>query len=171
MLMHGNEVKMIEIIKIESKRILSKRVFLLFLVIVFLFSACSTYLSLRRYMVSSVDGTIVTFQENLAHARTNQQGKAIDRELLSFMREKDEIIYIDETSMNEIVRLNYEGKLIQELTDEEIGSFYQTRLSRIRDMLEENQYIQYTQEEKEYFFRKLVSFLRFLLVMQKDGKS
>ena len=95
----------------------------MFLVIVFLFSACSTYLSLRRYMVSSVDGTIVTFQENLAHARTNQQGKAIDRELLSFMREKDEIIYIDETSMNEIVRLNYEGKLIQELTDEEIGSF------------------------------------------------
>lgn len=154
MLMHGNEVKMIEIIKIESKRILSKRVFLLFLVIVFLFSACSTYLSLRRYMVSSVDGTIVTFQENVAHARTNQQGKAIDRELLSFMREKDEIIYIDETSMNEIVRLNYEGKLIQELTDEEIGSFYQTRLSRIRDMLEENQYIQYTQEEKEYFFQK-----------------
>ena len=111
MLMHGNEVKMIEIIKIESKRILSKRVFL--------FSACSTYLSLRRYMVSSVDGTMVTFQENLAHARTNQKGKAIDRELLSFMREKDEFIYIDETSMNEIVRLNYEGKLIQELTDEE----------------------------------------------------
>lgn len=146
MLMHGNEVKMIEIIKIESKRILSKRVFL--------FSACSTYLSLRRYMVSSVDGTMVTFQENLAHARTNQKGKAIDRELLSFMREKDEFIYIDETSMNEIVRLNYEGKLIQELTDEEIGSFYQTRLSRIRDMLEENQYIQYTQEEKEYFFQK-----------------
>lgn len=67
---------------------------------------------------------------------------------------KDEFIYIDETSMNEIVRLNYEGKLIQELTDEEIGSFYQTRLSRIRDMLEENQYIQYTQEEKEYFFQK-----------------
>ena len=33
---------------------------------------------------------------------------------------KDEFIYIDETSMNEIVRLNYEGKLIQELTDEEI---------------------------------------------------
>ncbi len=105
-------------------------------------------------MVSSVDGTIVTFQENLSHARTNQQGKAIDRELLSFMREKDEFIYIDETSMNEIVRLNYERKLIQELTDEEIGSFYQTRLSRIRDMLEENQYIQYTQEEKEYFFQK-----------------
>lgn len=154
MLMYGNEVKMIEIIKIESKRILSKRVFLLFLVIVFLFSACSTYLSLRHYMVLSVDGTIVTFQENLAHARTNQQGKAIDGELLSFMREKDAFIYIDETSMNEIVRLNYEGKLIQELTDEEIGSFYQTRLSRIRDMLEENQYIQYTQEEKEYFFQK-----------------
>lgn len=152
--MHGNEVKMIEIIKVESKRILSKRVFLMFVVIVFLFSAFSTYLSLRHYMVLNADGTIVTWQDNLAHARTNQQGKAIDREQLSFMREKDEFIYIDETSMNEIVRLNYEGKLIQELTDEEIGSFYQTRLSRIRDMLEENQYIQYTLEEKEYFLQE-----------------
>lgn len=145
---------MIDIIKVESKRILSKRVFLMFVVIVFLFSAFSTYLSLRRYMVLNADGTIVTWQENLAHARINQQGKAIDREQLSFMREKDEFIYIDETGMNEIVWLNYEGKSIQELADEEIGSFYQTRLSRIRDMLEKNQYIQYTQKEKEYFLQK-----------------
>lgn len=154
MLIHGNEVKMIEIIKIESKRILSKRVFLLFLVIVLLFSVCTTYLSLRRYMVSSVDGTTVTWQENLAHARTNLQGKSIDWELLSFMRQQENFIYVDENSLDEIVRLNYEGKSVQELTDEEIGSFYQTRLSRIRAMLEENQYIQYTQEEKEHFWKK-----------------
>ena len=154
MLMHGNEVKMIEIIKIESKRILSKRVFLLFLVIVLLFSVGSTYFSLRCYMVPGVDGTTITWQENLAHARTNLQEKSIDWDLLSFIRQRENITYVDEISLDEIVRLNYEGKSVQELTDEEIGSFYQIRLSRIQAMLEENRYIQYTQEEKEYFMQK-----------------
>jgi len=50
--------------------------------------------------------------------------------------------------------LNYEGKSVLELTDEEAGSFYQTRLSGIRAMLDENQYIQYTQEEKNIFLQK-----------------
>lgn len=66
---------MIEIIKIESKRILSKEKFLLFLAIVFLFSVCSTYISLRGYMVPDIDGIAITWQENLAHAKKNLQGK------------------------------------------------------------------------------------------------
>lgn len=145
---------MIDIIKIESKRILSKRVFLLFLVIVSLFSVCSTYISLRGYMASGIDGTVVTWQENLAHARASLQGKSIDLELLSFMRQQENFIYVDENSLNEIVRLNYEGKSVRELTDGEIGSFYQTRISGIRAMLEENQHIQYTQDEKEHFLQQ-----------------
>ena len=145
---------MIEIIKIESKRILSKEKFLLFLVIVFLFSACSTYISLRRYMVLDIDGIAVTWQENLAHARKSLQGKNIDRELIDSVQQQENFIYVDENSLDEIVRLNYEGKAVRELTDEEASSFYQTRLSRIRTMLEENQYIQYTQEEEEHFLQK-----------------
>lgn len=154
MLMYGSEVKMIEIIKIESKRILSKRVFLLFLLFVLLLSVGSTYFSLRNYMVSGVDVTTITWQENLAHARTNLQEKSIDWDLLSFIRQQENITYVDEISLDEIVRLNYEGKTVQELTDEEIGSFYQIRLSRIQAMLEESQYTQYTQGEKEYFIQK-----------------
>ena len=145
---------MIEIIKIESKRILSKEKFLLFLVIVFLFSACSTYISLRRYMVLDIDGIAVTWQENRAHARKSLQGKNIDRELIDSVQQQENFIYVDENSLDEIVRLNYEGKAVRELTDEEASSFYQTRLSRIRTMLEENQYIQYTQEEEEHFLQK-----------------
>ena len=145
---------MIEIIKIESKRILSKEKFLLFLVVVFLFSACSTYISLRGYMVLDIDGIAVTWQENLAHARKSLQGKNIDWELIDSVQQQENFIYVDENSLDEIVRLNYEGKSIRELTDEEASSFYQTRLSRIRTMLEENQYIQYTQEEEEHFLQK-----------------
>ena len=145
---------MIEIIKIESKRILSKRVFLLFLSLVLLFSVGSTYYSLKPYMVPGVDGIVVSWQENLAHARINLQEKTIDWNLLSFIRQRENITYVDEISLDEIARLNYEGKTVQELTDEEIGSFYQIRLSRIQAMLEENQYTQYTQGEKEYFIQK-----------------
>lgn len=145
---------MIELIKIESKRILSKEKFLLFLAIIFLFSACSTYISLKGFVVPDIDGIAVTWQENLAHARENLQGKNIDRELIASVRQQENFIYVDENSLDEIVRLNYEGKSVRELTDEEAGNFYQTRLSRIRTMLEENQYIQYTQEEQEHFLQK-----------------
>jgi len=152
--MYGNEVKMTEIIRIESKRILSKKVLWTFLLIVALFSACSTYTSLRRYVVPDVDGVAVTWQENLAHTRESLHGKTLDRKLIASVRQQENLIYADENSLSEIVRLNYEGKTIRELTDEEMDSFYQTRLSRIRTMLEENQYIRYTQEEKEYFLQK-----------------
>lgn len=145
---------MIEIIKIEGKRILSKEKFLLFLTIVFLFSACSTYLSLQSYEVPDMDGIAVTWQENLAHAKKNLRGKTIGRELIDVVRQQENLIYADENSLSEVIRLNYGGKSAQELTDEEASSFYQTRLSRIRAMLEENQYIQYTPEEEEYFLQR-----------------
>lgn len=145
---------MIEIIKIESKRILGKEKFLVFLAIVFLFSACSTYISLRHFTMPKVDGTVVTWQENLAHTRKSLQEKNIDWELMDSVRQQENLIYAAENSLDEIIRLNYEGKSVQELTDEEIRSFYQTRLTRIRTMLEENQYIQYTQEEKEHLLQK-----------------
>lgn len=145
---------MVEIIKIESKRILSKEKFFLFLVVVFLFSVCSTYISLRGYIVMNIDGIAVTWQENLAHAKKSLQGKNIDRELIDSVRQQENFIYVDENSLDEIVRLNYGRKTVRELTDKEVSSFYQTRLSRIRTMLEENQYIQYTQEEEEQFLRK-----------------
>lgn len=142
---------MLEIIKIESKRILSKEKILLFLVIVFLLSVCSTYVSLQQFVVYSADGTVVTWQENLANAKKNLRGKNLDKNLIAAVRQWENLVYVDETSLDEIVRMNYEGKKVQELTDEEIDGFYQIRLSRIRAMLEENQYIQYTQEEKEHF--------------------
>ena len=105
-------------------------------------------------MVLDIDGIAVTWQENLAHARKSLQGKNIDRELIDSVQQQENFIYVDENSLDEIVRLNYEGESIRKLTDADVGSFYQTRLSRIRTMLEENQYIQYTQEEEEHFLQK-----------------
>lgn len=138
---------MVEIIRIERKRILNVRVFWLFLIIVILFSAYSTYSVLRRYNIPCMDQKI-TWRENLEHAKANLQGKIINREFLEFMREQEgELFYLDERNLEELVVANYEGKSVQDLSDEDIRGFYQKRLSNIRVMLGESQNIHYTQEE------------------------
>lgn len=141
---------MVEIIRIERKRILNARVLLLFLTIVTLFSAYSTYSVLRRYNIPCMERK-VTWRENLEHAKENLQGKVINREFLEAMREQEGNSYLDERNLEELVAANYEGKSVQDLSDDEIREFYRKRLSNIRAMLEEGQSICYTWEEIEGF--------------------
>ena len=86
---YGNEVKMLEIIRIERKRILSIRAFLVFLAIVALFSIYSVYSILRSYEVPEAAGIAVTWNENLSHAKEAQQETQIDREFLNLMRQHE----------------------------------------------------------------------------------
>lgn len=145
---------MIEIIKIERKRILSKKIFLLFLSVITLFSVYDSYSVVKRYSIPGSESVSVTWQENLEHAKVNLQGKSINREFLSIMRQrKKKVGYLDERNLDELIYVNYERKLLQDLSDYEIGSFYSRRLSNIRAMLEENLLIHYTQEEIERFMQ------------------
>ena len=151
---YGNEVKMLEIIRIERKRILSIRAFLVFLAIVALFSIYSVYSILRSYEVPGAAGIAVTWNENLSHAKEAQQETQIDREFLNLMRQHEgEFTYVDERNLVELVAVNYDGKSVRDLSDEDIGNFYLKRLSNIRAMLEESQVIRYTQEEIEQFMQ------------------
>ena len=145
---------MLEIIRIERKRILNIKIFLVFLAIVTLFSTYSVYSVLRSYEVPSSAGIAVTWHENLSHAKAVQQKTQIDREFLNQMRQHNgEFTYVDEKNLVELVAANYDGKSIQNLSDEEIGNFYLRRLSNIRTMLEAGQMIHYTQEEIERFMQ------------------
>lgn len=145
----------ISLIIIEGKRILNVRIFLSFLAVVALFSMYSVHSSLGRYAVPRRDGTVITWRENLAHARTNAQNQSIDRELLNRMRQYDgEFVYLDETRLEELAMANYEVRSVRELSDEDIGNFDTRRLSNIREMLEGSQKIQYTQEEIERFMQR-----------------
>lgn len=138
----------IRLIIIEGKRILNVRTFLSFLAVVVLFSACSVHSSIRRYEVPRKGGVMITWQENLAHAKADTQDQYIDREILNRMRQYDgEFVYLDETNLEELVMVNYEVRSVRELTDEDISQFYTRRLSNIRAMLEGSQQIRYTQEE------------------------
>ncbi len=140
---------MLEIIRIERKRILSIRVFLVFLAIIALFSAYSVCSALKSYEVPGSTEIAVTWYENLSHAKSDfPLENQIDREFLSLMRQHEgEFIYADERNLAELVAANYGGKSIRDLSDEDIGSFYLRRLSNIRTMLEESQAIRYTPEE------------------------
>lgn len=112
---------MIEIIKIERKRILSKKIFLLFLSIIALFSVYDSYSMAKRYSIPSSEGVSVTWQENLEHAKENLQGKSINREFLSMMRQqRGEVGYLDERNLEELIYVNYERKLLQDLSDDDI---------------------------------------------------
>lgn len=145
----------ISLIKIEAKRILNTRLFLSFLAIVVLFSAYSVHSVLRRYEIPRKAGAVITWRENLAHAKANSQEKDIDREILERMRQYEgEFVYIDETNLEELVMANYEVRSVQELTDEDTSNFYAKRLENIRTMLEESSQIQYTQEEISWFMQR-----------------
>lgn len=147
--------RIISLIIIEGKRILNIRIFLSFLAVAALFSMYSVHSSLGRYTVPRRDGTVITWRENLAHARTNTQNQSIDRELLNRMRQYDgEFVFLDETRLEELVMANYEVRSVRELSDEDTGSFDTRRLSNIREMLEGSQKIQYTQEEIERFMQR-----------------
>lgn len=143
------------IIEIESKRIVSKKVFLVFLTVIILFSAYSTCSAIKCYNIPNQDGIAITWRQNLDHAKINLQGKTIDREYLSAMRRNEEDpAYLDNSNLDELVAMNYNGKSVRDLTDEDIGNFYLRRLSNIRTMLEESQISRYTQEEIEQFMQR-----------------
>ena len=100
---------MLEIIRIERKRILNIKIFLVFLAIVALFSTYSVYSVLRSYEVPSSAGIAVTWHENLSHAKAVQQKTQIDREFLNQMRQHNgEFTYVDEKNLVELVAANYD---------------------------------------------------------------
>lgn len=146
---------MFRIIKVEAKRILDIRMLVLFLMVCIVLSGVSSFFAVKGYQIPDETGTAVTWQENLAHAKEASQGKSIGVEYLTEMRGRTEQpLYMDEQSLTEIVIWNYEGKTLQELSDEDISNFYARRLYNIRTMLEENGRISYTQEEKTRLMQK-----------------
>lgn len=97
----------------------------------------------------------MTWQENLAHAKEAAKGERISVEyLLETRGQTEQPLYADEQRLMEIVVRNYDGKSLQQLSDEDIRNFYTRRLYNIRTMLVENGRISYTQEEIDRFMQR-----------------
>ncbi|RDU23848.1 hypothetical protein [Anaerosacchariphilus polymeriproducens] len=139
-----------EIIKIERKRILNKKFLILFFVVLLLFSVNNSYYAVKNYDVLNNTGVVQTWKENLTHGKENTKVKFLKEDYLLSLKNKEESSsYVDETNLEDLVAMNYDGKKVQDLSDKEIKSFYSKRLSNIQEMLDDSSRINYTKSEKE----------------------
>lgn len=147
-------IELKRIIAVERKRILNLKILLLFLLVIVFVSVYSSYTSVKRYDIPDQTGVAVKWSDNLTHGRVNSIEKWLDKDYMTWMAEKKSHIYIDETNVETLVSMNYEGKAVQDLSEEEKESFYTKRLSNIREIFDNNSKITYTEEEKEQFMEK-----------------
>lgn len=144
-----------EIINIERKRILNLKALFLFFSVIVLFSVSSSYTAVKNYDIPDQIGIAVSWNDNLSHARENSQGKYMNKDYLSSMKTYDgPFTYVDVMNVEALVTMNYDGKKIQDLTDEEMEGFYSRRLSHIQEMLDDNSRITYTEKEKEQIMER-----------------
>ena len=143
------------IINVERKRILNLKTFIIFVMIIILYSASDTYYTVKNYDIRDKSGVVVHWNENLNYAKATTRGKDLNEDyFVSMIDMKRPYIYIDEMNLNDLVEMNYGMKEIKDLTKEEIIDFYSIRLSRIKEMLDESSKIQYTEDEKAQFMKK-----------------
>lgn len=146
---------MLEIIKVEIKRVICLKNFLLFIFIIGLFSAYSSYTAVKNYNITNEKGIAVKWNENLAHGNKYAQGKYITEEYLQSMKNKgDSLLYLDESNVELLIFMNYDGKRLKDLSDEELKSFYSKRISEIENRLDDSSTITYTENEKHNFIEK-----------------
>lgn len=139
-----------DIIHIERLRVLNLKALLLFFSVIILFSVSSSYTAVKNYDIRDQMGIVVSWNKNLSLARENSQGKYMNEDYLSSMKTFDiPFTYVDVVNVEALVTMNYDGKKIQDLTDDDMVDFYTKRLSHIQEMLDDNSRITYTEKEKE----------------------
>lgn len=155
------------IIRVESRRILKKEVFLIFLAVVILLSVSSTCQAVRRYELWDEGGVVASGRENLKHGKENAVSRSIE-DAIVMCRGLEEAVYVEETNIEKLVALNYQNKTAGALSDAEIKLFFENRLGEIERRLDENINVDYTESEKERF-RKEAEKLTSLTVGFSEG--
>lgn len=155
------------IIRVESRRILKKEVFLIFLAVVILLSVSSTCQAVRRYELWDEGGVVASGRENLKHGKENAVSRSIE-DAIVMCRGLEEAVYVEETNIEKLVALNYQNKTAGALSDAEINLFFENRLREIERRLDENINVDYTESEKERF-RKEAEKLTSLTVGFSEG--
>ena len=141
------------IIRVESRRILKKEVFLIFLAVVILLSISSTCQAVKGYEVWDEGGVVASGRENLKHGKENAVSRSIE-DAIVMCRGLEEAVYVEETNIEKLVALNYQDKTAEALSDAEINFFFENRLRAIERRLDENINVDYTESEKERFMKE-----------------
>lgn len=141
------------IIRVESRRILKKEVFLIFLAVVILLSISSTCQAVKGYEVWDEGGVVASGRENLKHGKENAVSRSIE-DAIVIRRGQEEAVFVEETNIEKLVALNYQDKTAEALSDAEINFFFENRLRAIERRLDENINVDYTESEKERFMKE-----------------
>lgn len=155
------------VIRVESRRILKKEVFFIFLSVVILLSVSSTCQAVKRYELWDEGGVVASGRENLKHGKENAVSRSIE-DAIVMCRGLEEAVYVEETNIEKLVALNYQNKTAGALSDAEINLFFENRLGEIERRLDENINVDYTESEKERF-RKEAEKLTSLTVGFSEG--
>ena len=155
------------VIRVESRRILKKEVFFIFLAVVILLSVSSTCQAVKRYELWDESGVVASGRENLKHGKENAVSRSIE-DAIVMCRGLEEAVYVEETNIEKLVALNYQNKTAGALSDAEINLFFENRLGEIERRLDENINVDYTESEKERF-RKEAEKLTSLTVGFSEG--
>lgn len=155
------------VIRVESRRILKKEVFFIFLSVVILLSISSTCQAVKSYELWDESGVVASGRENLKHGKENAVSRSIE-DAIVMCRGLEEAVYVEETNIEKLVALNYQNKTAGALSDAEINLFFENRLREIKRRLDENCNVDYTESEKERF-RKEAEKLTSLTVGFSEG--
>lgn len=155
------------VIRVESRRILKKEVFFIFLSVVILLSVSSTCQAVKSYELWVESGVVASGRENLKHGKENAVSRSIE-DAIVMCRGLEEAVYVEETNIEKLVALNYQNKTAGALSDAEINLFFENRLREIERRLDENLNVDYTESEKERF-RKEAEKLTSLTVGFSEG--
>lgn len=133
-----------KIIRLECKRIMGRMVFGGFLAFVLVLSVYDSHRNLNRYNLYEEGGT---WKDNLSEARKASEGLYLDRECMEGLREDAyRYGYVNGENIMELVTVNY-GKPLEELSDDEMEHFFQTRADTIHENLVLDEEKGYTDED------------------------
>ncbi|MEG0295894.1 MAG: hypothetical protein RR620_04180 [Clostridium sp.] len=123
-----------EIIRVERKRILNLRMFLVIAVAILIYSVCSSISSLNNYNVYDSSGNIIiSSKDNLKESKLDKHNKVLNEiELKDIVDRKDTSKYLYNSNLITLVASNYEKKL-EELTESDISNFYNERILNIKN--------------------------------------
>lgn len=146
-----------KIIQIECKRMTGRVILLGFLAFVLVVSVYNSHRNLNRYN-NLYDEQGGTWKGNLSEARKTSKGLYLDRKCMEDLREDaNRYGYVNGENIMELVIRNYEGKTLEELSDDEMEHFFQTRTQTIYENLVQDTKKGYTDKEIANFMDKAKS--------------
>jgi hypothetical protein len=129
-----------------------------FLVFVLVVSIFDSQRNLDRYNVRDEQGIAVTWKDNLSGAKNASKGLYLDKKCMESLRENPNLYgYLNSDNIMDLISSNYEGKTLDELSDDEIEQFFQIRAETIYENLVQDTKMGYTNEEIASFMDRAES--------------